>query len=102
MAYATTQDLIQVEPTITEYGVLDFDVELARSEAEINRVLKVRWFHTWLKTQANTVDEFDTNAEAFEGVVEERDGTAIEIGGADDVLAGRGDGGDGIEYRGLP
>ena len=60
MAYATTQDLIQVEPTITEYGVLDFDVELARSEAEINRVLKVRWFHTWLKTQANNLEEFDT------------------------------------------
>ena len=60
MAYATTQDLIQVEPTITEYGVLDFDAELARSEAEINRVLKVRWFHTWLKTQANNLEEFDT------------------------------------------
>jgi hypothetical protein len=60
MAYATTEDLIQVEPTITEYGVLDFDAELARSEAEINRVLKVRWFHTWLKTQANNLEEFDT------------------------------------------
>ena len=59
MAYATTQDLIQVEPTITEYGVLDFDTELARSEAEINRVLKVRWFQIWLKTQAN-ITEFDT------------------------------------------
>ena len=58
MAYATTEDLIQVEPTITEYGVLDFDAELARSEAEINRVLKVRWFQTWLKTQAN-IKEFD-------------------------------------------
>ena len=60
MAYATTQDLIQVEPTITEYGVLDFDAELARSEAEINRVLKVRWFQTWLKTQAN-IKEFDAD-----------------------------------------
>jgi hypothetical protein len=60
MAYATTEDLIQVEPTITEYGVIDFDVELARSEAEINRVLKVRWFQTWLKTQAN-IKEFDAD-----------------------------------------
>jgi hypothetical protein len=59
MAYATTEDLIQVEPTITDYGVIDFDVELARSEAEINRVLKVRWFQTWLKTQAN-IKEFDS------------------------------------------
>jgi hypothetical protein len=59
MAYATTQDLLLVEPTITDYGVIDFDVELARSEAEINRVLKVRWFQTWLKTQAN-IAEFDS------------------------------------------
>jgi hypothetical protein len=58
MAYATTEDLLLVEPTITDYGVIDFDVELARSEAEINRVLKVRWFQTWLKTQAN-IAEFD-------------------------------------------
>ena len=58
MAYATTEDLLLVEPTITDYGVIDFDVELARSEAEINRVLKVRWFQTWLKTQANLA-EFD-------------------------------------------
>jgi hypothetical protein len=60
MAYATTEDLIQVEPTITDYGVIDFDVELARSEAEIKRVLKVRWFQTWLKTQAN-IKEFDAD-----------------------------------------
>lgn len=58
MAYATTEDLLLVEPTIADYGVLDFDTELARSEAEINRVLKVRWFQTWLKTQAN-IKEFD-------------------------------------------
>ena len=47
MAYATLDDLLQVEPTITEYGVIDFDVELARSENEINRVLNVRWFQTY-------------------------------------------------------
>lgn len=47
MAYATLDDLLQVEPTITEYGVIDFEVELARSEQEINRVLNVRWFQTY-------------------------------------------------------
>jgi hypothetical protein len=58
MAYATLNDLLVVEPTITEYGVIDFDAELARSEAEVNRVLKVRWFQIWLKKQ-NQVLEFD-------------------------------------------
>lgn len=49
MAYATLDDLLQVEPTIQEYGVLDWDVELARSEAEVNRVLKVRWYQSYQK-----------------------------------------------------
>jgi hypothetical protein len=47
MAYATINDLLQVEPNITDYGVLDWDVELARSEREINRVLSVRWWPTF-------------------------------------------------------
>jgi hypothetical protein len=47
MPYATVDDLIQVEPTITDYGVIDFDLELQRSEQEINRVLNVRWFLTY-------------------------------------------------------
>ena len=49
MAYATFDDLKQVEPTIDQYGVLDWDVELARSETEINRVLKVRWYQAYQK-----------------------------------------------------
>lgn len=47
MAYATLSDLLQVEPTIQEYGVLDWDIELARSETEINRILKVRWYQQY-------------------------------------------------------
>lgn len=47
MAYATYDDLKQVEANIDEYGVLDWDVELARSETEINRVLKVRWYSAY-------------------------------------------------------
>jgi hypothetical protein len=49
MAYATLDDLLQVEPTIQDYGVLDWDTELARSETEINRVLTVRWWPTYRK-----------------------------------------------------
>jgi hypothetical protein len=49
MAYATIEDLREVEPTIEDYGVLAFDAELAKSEVEINRLLSVRWFPTYAK-----------------------------------------------------
>jgi len=49
MAYATFDDLKQVEITIDEYGILEWDIELARSETEINRILKVRWYHAYQK-----------------------------------------------------
>ena len=49
MAYATLDDLVQVEPTITDYGVVDWDAELARSEIEVNRILQVRWFLAYNK-----------------------------------------------------
>jgi hypothetical protein len=47
MPYATLDDLLLVEPTITEMGVIDYDTELARSEQEVNRVINVRWFKTF-------------------------------------------------------
>lgn len=58
MAYATIDDLLVVEPTITDYGVLDWDAELTRSENEINRILKVRWFLPYSKMQGISA-EFD-------------------------------------------
>lgn len=61
MAYATLDDLKQVEPTIDEYGVLDWDVELARSETEINRVLKVRWFAEYQRQHPSIINtDLDT------------------------------------------
>lgn len=55
MSYATLDDLLQVEPTITDYGVLDWDAELARSETEVNRILQVRWFLAYQKTQGGNI-----------------------------------------------
>lgn len=52
MAYATYDDLKQVEPTIDEYGVLDWDAELIRSESEINRILQVRWFQQYKNSKS--------------------------------------------------
>lgn len=59
MAYATINDLLQVEPTITDYGVLDWDAELARSEQEINRILQVRWYQSY-KTIKGVTAAFDS------------------------------------------
>ena len=56
MAYATFDDLKQVEPTIDQYGVLEWDAELARSEAEINRVLKVRWYQAYQKSHTSLIN----------------------------------------------
>lgn len=55
MAYATLDDLVMVEPTITEYGNIDWDAELARSETEVNRILQVRWFESYKKTVAANI-----------------------------------------------
>lgn len=60
MAYATLDDLILVEPTITDYGVLDWDAELARSETEVNRILQVRWFLAYQKTRSGNI-QFDAS-----------------------------------------
>lgn len=60
MSYATLDDLLVVEPTITDYGVLDWDAELTRSTTEINRVLKVRWFNTYKRSIGSTAD-FDAD-----------------------------------------
>ena len=61
MAYADFDDLKQVEPTIDEYGVLEWDTELARSENEINRVLKVRWYQAYQQAHPSILTvEMDT------------------------------------------
>jgi hypothetical protein len=60
MAYATIDDLLLVEPTITEYGVLDWAAELTRSEQEINRILQVRWYQSY-KTTKGVNSAFDAS-----------------------------------------
>jgi hypothetical protein len=55
MAYATLDDLLVVEPTIQEYGVLDWDAELARSETEVNRIIQVRWFQQYQNARTVTL-----------------------------------------------
>lgn len=60
MAFATLDDLLQVEQTIQEYGVIDWDTELQRSEVEVKRVLKVRWWLAYAKARGIVSDiDFD-------------------------------------------
>lgn len=47
--FATLDDLLQVEPTIQDYGNLDWDWELARSQTEVIRVISVRWWPQYSK-----------------------------------------------------
>lgn len=65
MAYATFDDLKQVEPNIDEYGVLDWDTELARSEAEVNRVLRVRWYQQY-QTQHPSIATVDMDTDLLD------------------------------------
>lgn len=50
MAYANLSDLLEVEPNIQDYGVIDWTTQLERSETEINRVLTVRWWQSYRKS----------------------------------------------------
>jgi hypothetical protein len=56
MAFADIDDLLLVEPLIQDYGVLDWDAELARSETEVKRVLKVRWWGAYAKSLGISTD----------------------------------------------
>lgn len=47
--FATLDDLLAVEPTIQDYGVLDWSQELARAQTEVVRVLSVRWWPQYSK-----------------------------------------------------
>lgn len=58
MAHATLNDLLEVEPTIQDYGVLDWDTELERSTQEVNRILNVRWYLPYARSK-NTSQAFD-------------------------------------------
>lgn len=57
--FAILDNLLQVEPTIQDYGLLDWDVELARSQNEIARVLSVRWWPSFHKGRVNVASLID-------------------------------------------
>jgi len=47
--FATLDNLLAYEPNIQEYGALDWDAELAKSQTEVVRILSVRWWPQYSK-----------------------------------------------------
>lgn len=52
MAFATIDDLLEVEPDIQEYGLLDLESALVSAEADIIKLLKIRWWPGYYKSLA--------------------------------------------------
>lgn len=44
MAFATTADLKDIDATVEDYGVIDFDTALSRAEDDVVKLLKARWW----------------------------------------------------------
>lgn len=51
MAFATLEDLLKVDETIQDYGIQDWDEELASAEADVKKIVKVRWWPVYLKNR---------------------------------------------------
>jgi len=49
MAFATLESLLTVDETIQDYGIQDWDQELAKAEADVIKLIKVRWWPIFLK-----------------------------------------------------
>jgi len=56
MAFATIEDLLAVDETLQDYGVLEWDTELTKAEADVVKILKVRWWPSFIKNQSRTLD----------------------------------------------
>jgi hypothetical protein len=51
MTFATIDDLLEVDPNIQDYGVLDFEAALAQAEQDLVKLLKIRWWPSFVKNQ---------------------------------------------------
>jgi hypothetical protein len=54
MTFATIDDLLQVDATLQDYGIQDFEPELAKAESDVTKIIKVRWWPNYVKTQTTT------------------------------------------------
>jgi len=49
MAFATIDNLLEIDATLQDYGIQDFEAELAKAEQDIVKILIVRWWSGYLK-----------------------------------------------------
>ena len=55
-AYATIADLLEADSTLPDYGEIDFTTELANAQADVIRLLRVRWWPTFAsRTRLNDI-----------------------------------------------
>lgn len=65
MAFATLDDLLEVDATLQDYGIQEWDTELAKAEADVTKIIKVRWWPTFLKQKRvalNVADGYEINS----------------------------------------
>ena len=46
MAFATITDILEYEPNILDYGIQNFDDSLSKSQADVERHLRIHWWPT--------------------------------------------------------
>jgi hypothetical protein len=69
MAFANLDDLLLVDETLQDYGIQDFDADLARAESDVTKIIKVRWWPGYLKTRFRGIAEaelYDPNSELLD------------------------------------
>jgi hypothetical protein len=59
MAFATLDDLLEVDATLQDYGIQEWDTELAKAEADVIKIIKVRWWPQFLKQKRVSLDAAD-------------------------------------------
>lgn len=62
MAFATLDDLLEIDPNIQEYGVLDFEAALAQAEEDIIKLIKIRWWPSFVKSQPSVTTNAQLNS----------------------------------------
>lgn len=50
MVFATIADLLEIDATLQDYGIQEWDTELLKAGDDIVKLLKVRWWNTYLKS----------------------------------------------------
>jgi hypothetical protein len=59
MAFATIENLLEVDDTIQDYGIQDWEPEIAKAEADVLKIIKVRWWPVYLKNRNKALNNLE-------------------------------------------